>query len=96
MPLASFEESVYLLLNNLIKTINKHTEIEGYAIVKDCFKQFKKNILIKVFVRCDTYDKTKFVNNKRCIISNRKKNYNFIVIAKLKNNYKDLEINKEQ
>ncbi len=89
------KESIYLLLNNLIKIINKYTRIEDYTIVKNCFKQFKR-ILIKIFVRYNTYNKTKFVDNKYYIIFNRKKNCNFIVIAKLKNNYKNSKINKEQ
>jgi len=96
MSLASPEENIYLLFDNLIKIINKYTRIEGYAIVKDRFKQFKKNILIKIFVRCDIYNKTKFVSNKRCITFNRKKNCNFIIIAKLENNYEDSKINKKQ
>ncbi len=96
MSLASPKESVYLLLDNFIKIINKYTKIENYAIVKDRFKQFKKNILIKIFVRCNIYNKTKFVNNKYCVISSRKKNCNFIVIAKLENNYENLKTNKEQ
>ncbi len=62
------KESIYLLLDNLIKTINKYIEIKSYAIVKNCFKQFKKDILIKIFVKYNAYNKTKFVNNKRCII----------------------------
>ncbi len=96
MSLASLEESIYLLLNNFIKIINKHAKIEDYAIVKDRFKRFKKNVLIKIFVRCDIYNKTKFVNNKRRIISSRKKNCDFIVIAKLKNNYENSKIDKER
>ncbi len=96
MSFALSEENIYLLLNNLIKIINKHIEIEDYTIVKDCFKQFKKNILIKIFVRYNIYNKTKFVDNKYCIIFSRKKNCNFIVIAKLENNYKNLKTNKEQ
>ncbi len=67
MSLASSKKSVYLLFDNLIKIINKHARIEDYAIVKDCFKQFKKNILIKIFVRCNIYNKTKFVDNKYCV-----------------------------
>ena len=91
-----FKESIYLLLNNLIKIINKYIEIKDYTIVKDCFKQFKKNILIKIFIRYNTYNKTKFVSNRYCIISSRKKNCNFIVIVELENNYKDSKTNKNQ
>ncbi len=96
MSLASPKENIYLLLNNLIKIINKYAEIEDYAIVKNCFKRFKKNVLIKIFVRYNIYNKTKFVDNKRCVTFSRKKDCNFIVIAKLKNNYEDSKINKEQ
>ncbi len=90
------KDNIYLLLDNLIKIINKYTKIKDYIVVKDCFKQFKKNILIKIFVKCNTYNKTKFVDNRYCIIFSRKKNCNFLVIAKLKNNYEDSKINKEQ
>ncbi len=37
MSLALPKESLYLLLNNFIKTVNKYAEIENYAVVKDCF-----------------------------------------------------------
>ncbi len=70
MSLALFKENIYLLLNNLIKTINKYIEIEDYAIVRECFKRFKKSIIIKIFVRYNIYNKTKFVNNKKyCVTS---------------------------
>ncbi len=62
MSLALFKENLYLLLN-------KYIEIEDYAIVRDCFKRFKKSIIIKIFVRCNIYNKTKFVNNKYCVTS---------------------------
>jgi len=54
------------------------------------------SLIIKIFIKCNVYDKIKFVNNKYCLIFNRKKNCEFIVIAKLTNNYEDLKINKEQ
>ncbi len=96
MSLAPFEESVYLSLDNLIKVINKHAETKNYAVVKDRSKQFKKNVLIKTFVRCDIYDKTKFVDNRRRITFSRKKNCDFTVIAKLENNHENPKIDKKQ
>ena len=70
MSFASSEKNVYSLLNVLIQTINKHAEIEGYAIVKDRFKRFKKSVLIKAFVKCDAYNEVKFVSNERRVTYN--------------------------
>ncbi len=70
MSLALSEENVYSLLNVFIQTINKHVKVKDYAIVRDRFKRFKKNVLIKTFVKCDAYDETKFVNNERRVIYN--------------------------
>jgi len=89
ITLASFEESVYSSLDVLIEIINKHARIEGYAIVKDRSKRSKKGVMMKAFVKCDVYDETKFVNNERRLTSSRKKNCEFIVIAKLEDNYED-------
>ncbi len=93
MTLVSFEKNVYLSLDVLIKIINKHARIKDYAIVKDRFKRSKKNVIIKIFVKCDTYDEIKFIDNKHCFIFSRKKNCEFIVIAKLINNYEDSKTN---
>jgi hypothetical protein len=68
ITLASFEKNIYLSLNVLIKIINKHARTKDYAIVKDRFKQSKKNVIIKIFVKYDVYDKIKFVNNKYRLI----------------------------
>jgi hypothetical protein len=96
ITLASPKKDVYLLLDMLIEIINKHARTKDYAIVKDCFKRFKKSVIIKIFVKCDVYNKIKFVDNKHRLISSQKKNCKFIVIAKLTNNYKDSKTNKEQ
>lgn len=56
MTLVSFEKNVYSSLDVLIEIINKHARTKEYAIVKDRFKRFKKNVLMKIFVKCDVYD----------------------------------------
>ncbi len=70
MSLASSEENVYSLLNVLIQAINKHVEVEGYAIVRNRFKRFKKSVLMKAFVKCDAHDEAKFVSNERRVTYN--------------------------
>ncbi len=70
MPLALFKESVYSLLNVFIQTINKYVKVKDYAIVKNRFKRFIKNVLIKIFVKYDAYNETNFVNNERHVTYN--------------------------
>ncbi len=71
-------------------------ELKTTRSLKIASNDSKKNVIIKIFVKCDVYNKIKFVDNKHRLISSQKKNCKFIVIAKLTNNYKDSKTNKEQ
>ena len=86
-PLEKYYEHTSLDL--LMKQINDHVKIQGYAIRHKRSKQSKTNFMMKVVLYCDRGGKYQNENHDHRNIKSKRNKYFFKCIAKLNDNQED-------
>ncbi len=91
MQLLPPSESLHCSIELLIKSVNEHADLQGYAVTKKRFKKFKKDVIMKVWLCCDRVDVTKIKDLKHHFHTfSRCNECSFEVIAKLNDNEENL------
>ncbi len=79
----------YIFIDLLIKNINKHAKNQDYAMTRKRSKQLKKDVLMKIWIRCNRDDKKNAKNYDHRIIFSKHVDCSFECIAKLQFNLKN-------
>ena len=69
----------------LVDIVNRYIRNKSYTVKKRRIKLFKKEVVIKTIIVCNTYDKIVFIDSDIRNISSKRKKYFFEYNIKLKN-----------
>ena len=91
MQLLSSSKSLYCSIELLIKSVNEHADFQDYVVMKKCFKKFKKDVIMKVWLCCNHVNMTKIFDLEHHFHTfSRCNECSFEVIAKLNDNEENL------